>query len=162
VAESASWLIPEVRGASWLGKACVRTCAKAVDGLARLARRAGSATGKGGVLVEGAGSGTRTLRFRPNAQDPNWGLTKGHLGKHLFGSGSKSLKTIDPGGNPDVWRNHIQDLAGRPATTQHSSGIQDIIGTFPKTGGPGTFRFGIRISPRSDGAYDLVTLLTKQ
>ena len=115
-----------------------------------------------GVLVDGAGTGTRTLRFRPNADDPNWGLTKAHLDKHLFGSGSKSLSTIDPGGNPDLWRHYIQDLAGRPVTNQLGSGIQDIIGTFPKAGGSGSFNFGIRIAPRSDGADDLVTLLTKQ
>jgi hypothetical protein len=34
------------------------------------------ATKAEGVLIDGAGSGTRTLRFRPNADDANWGLTK--------------------------------------------------------------------------------------
>ena len=117
---------------------------------------------KPGVLVEGAGTGTRTLRFRPNAADLKWGLTKAHLNKHLFGTGPNSLRTIDPAGNPDLWRNYIQDLAGRAVTRQLNGGMQDIIGTFPKSGGSGSFKFGIRISPRSDGTHDLVTLLTRQ
>jgi hypothetical protein len=114
------------------------------------------------VLVPGAGSGTRAINFKPNAADPNWGLTSQHLNKHLFGSGKNSLSQIDAAGNPDLWRNYIQDLAGRPATSTLKGGIEDIIGTFPKADGSGTFQFGIRISPSSDGSFDLVTLLTKQ
>lgn len=56
----------------------------------------------------------------------------------------------------------MQDLAGRPATTIKLSGIEYVIGTFPRTGGTGTFKFGIRIAPNGDGGWDLVTLLTKQ
>jgi hypothetical protein len=123
--------------------------------------RAGAAGGEG-VLVEGAGSGTRVINFRPDAADPNWGLTSAHLEKHLFGSGPLSLSTIDPGGNPDLWFSYIQDLASRPATATLKGGIEDIIGTFPKTGGNGTFQFGIRIAPAGNGTFDLVTLLTKQ
>lgn len=41
-------------------------------------------------------------------------------------------------------------------------GVEDIIGTFPKADGTGPFRFGIRIAPRGDGSFDLITLLTKQ
>ncbi len=114
------------------------------------------------VLVPGAGSGTRAINFKPNAADPNWGLTSQHLNKHLFGSGKNSLSQIDAAGNPDLWRSYIQELAGRPATSTLKGGIEDIIGTFPKADGSGTFQFGIRISPSSDGAFDLVTLLTKQ
>jgi hypothetical protein len=40
--------------------------------------------------------------------------------------------------------------------------VQDVIGTFPKAGGGGTFQLGIRIAPKGDGTFDLVTLLTKQ
>lgn len=115
-----------------------------------------------GVLVEGAGSGTRTINFRPNAADPNWGLTQRHLNKHLFGSGQHSLSTIDAAGNPALWTDYIQDLAGRPVTKTTSNGMQDIIGTFPLADGSGTFQFGIRIAPNTDGTFDLITLLTRQ
>jgi hypothetical protein len=39
---------------------------------------------------------------------------------------------------------------------------EDIVGTFPKADGTGTFQFGIRIRDNGDGTFDLVTLLTKQ
>jgi hypothetical protein len=122
----------------------------------------GSCVATEAVLVTGAGSGTRAINFKPNAADPNWGLTSQHLDKHLFGSGKNSLSQIDAAGSPDLWRNYIQDLAGRPATSTLKGGIEDIIGTFPKADGSGTFQFGIRISPASDGSFDLITLLTKQ
>lgn len=114
------------------------------------------------VLVQGAGRGTRAINFRPNAADPKWGLTRAHLDKHLFGSGSKSLSSIDPAGNSDIWFGYMQELASRPATATLKNGVEDIICTFPRTGGGGTFRFGIRIAPGEGGAFDLVTLLTKQ
>ena len=113
------------------------------------------------VLVEGAGSGTRPLNVRPSAVDPNWGLTGAHVDKHLFGSGPSALRQIDAAGNPDVWRDHIQDLAGRPVTRTLKGGVEDIVGTFPKADGSGTFQFGIRIAPSPDGTWDLVTLLTR-
>jgi RHS repeat-associated protein len=113
-------------------------------------------------IVQGAGTTTRKINFRPSNVDPKWGLTAQHLNKHLFGSGNKSLKTIDPGGNASVWTGYLQDLASRPVTSTTSNGMQDIIGTFPKANGSGTFQFGIRLSPRPDGTFDLVTLLTKQ
>jgi hypothetical protein len=115
-----------------------------------------------GVPVPGAGCGTRNINFRPGAADPNWGLTSQHIQKHLFGEGGHALKQIDPAGNPDQWVGYIQDLAGRPATANLSNGVQDVIGTFPKAGGGGTFQLGIRIAPKGDGTFDLVTLLTKQ
>jgi hypothetical protein len=85
-----------------------------------------------GIRIDQAGSGTRTINFKPDAADPNWGLTRAHLEKHLFGDGPMSLRTIDPGGNPDLWFKYIQELAGRPTTATLKGGIEDIIGTFPK------------------------------
>ena len=54
------------------------------------------------------------------------------------------------------------DLAARPPTTNLGNGIEDIVGTFPKSDGVGTFKFGIRISRRDDGTFHLVTLPTRQ
>lgn len=110
----------------------------------------------------GAGVTTRKINWRPNADDTNWGLTSTHLNKHMFGNSKYSLSKIDPGGNADVWRGYMQDLASRPATGTTTNGMLDIIGTFPRTGGGGNFQFGIRLSPGSDGSFDLITLLTKQ
>lgn len=47
-------------------------------------------------------------------------------------------------------------------TTTREGGIQDIMGTFEKTDGSGKFRLGIRISPKDEGSFDLVTVLTIQ
>jgi hypothetical protein len=122
----------------------------------------GDVAAKTGFNIVPGGSGTRAINFKPNAADPNWGLTSAHLNKHMFGTGKNSLRTIDAGGNPDLWRNYMQDLAGRPVTNTLKGGIEDIIGTFPRADGSGTFQFGIRIAPSSNGSYDLVTLLTRQ
>lgn len=73
-----------------------------------------------------------------------------------------SLRIIDPEGNVDQWVGYIQKLASRPATATLKNGIEDIIGTFPKAGGSGNFKFGIRIAPGEGGTFDLVTLLTRQ
>ncbi|MFK4089365.1 RHS repeat-associated core domain-containing protein [Kribbella sp. NPDC020789] len=108
------------------------------------------------------GARTRTINFRPSASDARWGLTRQHLNKHLFGSGRHSLRTIDPAGTTDQWVGYIQDLARRPSTAQLNDGIEDIVGTFPKADGSGTFQLGIRISPLGDGTFDLVTVLTRQ
>ena len=54
------------------------------------------------------------------------------------------------------------NLEARSATTNLGNRIEDIVGTFPKSDGVGTFKFGIRISRRDDGTFDLVTLLTRQ
>lgn len=115
-----------------------------------------------GFELVGDGAATRVVNYRPDVSDPNWGLSRYHLDKHLFGSGKYSLRQIDPGGNTDVWFGYMQELAGRDATSTLKGGIEDIIGVFPKTGGGGTFRFGIRIAPHGDGSWDLVTLLTGQ
>jgi len=37
-----------------------------------------------------------------------------------------------------------------------------VIAAIPKADGLGSFQFGIRFSPNSDGTFDLITLLTKQ
>ncbi|MFC9693326.1 DUF6531 domain-containing protein [Kribbella sp. NPDC056951] len=108
------------------------------------------------------GAGTRTINVRPKSADPRWGLTRQHLNKHVFGSGRHSLQTIDPAGNTDQWVGYLQELASRPSTAQLNNGIEDIVGTFPKANGSGTFQLGIRISPRGDGTFDLVTVLTRQ
>ena len=121
-----------------------------------------AATKTDGVLIEGAGSATRVIRYRPDALDPKWGLTRRHMDKHLTGPGRLSLRQIDPAGHMDLWRDYMQDLAGRPPTAYLDDDVQDILGTFPKADGSGEFRFGIRVAPNSDGEWDLVTLLTKQ
>jgi hypothetical protein len=65
-------------------------------------------------------------------------------------------------GNVDLWRSYMQDLASRPVTGTTTNGMHDIIGTFPKADGTGTFQLGLRLSPNSDGTFDLITLLTRQ
>jgi hypothetical protein len=114
------------------------------------------------IPVPGSGTSTRRINVRPHASDPNWGLTRKHLDKHMFGNGPHSLRTIDPSGTTEQWRDHMQDLASRPATTVYDSGVEDVIGEFAKADGSGTFKFGIRIAPKGDGSWDLVTLLTRQ
>jgi hypothetical protein len=123
---------------------------------------AGAATKVDGVLVEGAGSATRVIRYQPGALDPRWGLTRRHMDKHLTGTGPHSLRQIDPDGQMDLWRGYMQDLASRPPTAHLNNDVQDIVGTFPKADGSGEFRFGIRVAPNADGEWDLVTLLTRQ
>ncbi|UUW92396.1 HINT domain-containing protein [Pimelobacter simplex] len=110
----------------------------------------------------GPGVVTRKINWRPNAADPNWGLTGTHMNKHLFGNSNYSLSKIDSGGNADIWRGYMQDLASRPRTGTTTNGMIDIVGTFPRAGGGGNFQFGIRLSPNSNGSFDLITLLTKQ
>lgn len=102
-----------------------------------------------GVLVDAAGSGTLTINSRPNAADPIWGLTQSHVNKHLVVPGKNSLRQIDLGGSPDIWRN------------SRKNGVEEVICAFPRTGS-GTFQFGIRIAPGSSGTWDLITLLAKQ
>jgi hypothetical protein len=115
-----------------------------------------------GELVEGAGLSTRKVNFNPKGANPNWGLTPAHLEKHVTGSGAFSLKTIDPMGNTAIWVEHLQDLAQRTKTGTTSNGMVDIVGDFAKADGSGTFKLGIRLSPKPDGTFDLITLLTKQ
>jgi hypothetical protein len=125
------------------------------------ARAPSDAAAKNGVPL-GPGVTTRKINWRPNAADPNWGLTGTHVNKHLFGNSKYALNKIDPGGNADIWRGYMQDPASRPATGTTSNRMLDIVGTFPRTGGSGSFQFGIRLAPGSDGSFDLITLLTQQ
>lgn len=115
-----------------------------------------------GFEIAGGGTETRNIDYTTNVQDPNWGLTQAHLDKHMFGSGKYSLSAIDPLGNSDIWVGYMQDLAGMPVTTHLKNGVEDIMGTFPLTGGGGNFQLGIRIAPNVSGGWDLITLLTKQ
>jgi len=103
---------------------------------------------------------TRRLVWRSRS-DSRWGLTRKHLNKHLFSEGKWSLRTIDPGGNPDIWFGYLQELASRPATEIHSNGVEDVVVLFPKTHGVETFQLGIRFWP-SGQSYEFVTLLTGQ
>ncbi|MGI8665834.1 MAG: hypothetical protein ACR2N4_07375 [Jatrophihabitans sp.] len=129
---------------------------------ARQSARDATANSDKGFVAVGGGDVTRRVNYRPHAPDPRWGLTKTHLDKHLFGSGKFSLSRIDPGGNVEMWTGYMQDLAGRAVSNTSKDGIIDIIGDFPRSGGSGTFRFGLRLSRDADGTYDLVTLLTRQ
>ena len=38
----------------------------------------------------------------------------------------------------------------------------DIIRSFPRADGSGTFKMGVRLAPKPDGTFDLITVLTKQ
>jgi RHS repeat-associated protein len=113
-----------------------------------------------GEFIQLGGSTIRNINLRPGTQ--GWGLTLSHIQKHLFGSGPTSLKTLDPSGNPSIWANHITELYNSPVTSTTSNGMLDIIKTFPKADGSGTFQLGLRLSPKPDGTFDLVTILTKQ
>jgi len=90
----------------------------------------------------------------------DWGFSPVHLDKHFFGTTSYSLSRIDPAGTTDTWLSHFRALGTRPVTTLRSSGAQDIMGKFEKTDGSGSFKLGLRIMPRDDGTFDLVTFLT--
>jgi hypothetical protein len=148
-------LAPAVRKLRLFGPS---TVAHASTGL----RTADEATVVPHPTIVGEGTGTRRINFKPHAPDPNWGLTRMHITKHLFGDDELSLSVIDPAGTTDRWVGHIQDLARRPATNIRRDGIEEIVGEFPKADGSGTFLFGLRLSPKLDGTHDLVTLLTGQ
>ena len=111
--------------------------------------------------VPGA-SYSRLVNCTPEGVDPEWGMTSIHIEKHFLGDGPFSLSRIDPGGRVETWLGHMRELATRPYTALRNDNIQDIMGKFPRTDRSGTFRFGLRVSPRNDGTYDLVTVLTAQ
>ena len=142
--------------------------AVAPEGFLRLigsGKTAGQMFADASKAARGAGGrirGTRSIEYKPAAQDPNWGLTPTHVEKHLFGPGRYSLSQIDSAGNAELWINYIQDLAGREATSLLKNGVEDIIGIFPLADGSGSFLLGIRIAPNAKGSYDLITLLTRQ
>jgi len=113
-------------------------------------------------VIVGKAVTTRSINYRPRVPDKNWGLRHGHVRKHLFGPGPSPLSALDPSGNTDRWRAMLQELASRPPTHVRPRGIEDVVGTFEKADGSGTFKLGIRLSRANDGSYDLVTLLTRQ
>ena len=105
---------------------------------------------------------SRVVNCAPRGVDPEWGMTDIHIEKHFLGEGPFSLSKIDPTGNVDTWLGHLRELATRPYTALRNDNIQDIMGKFPKTDGTGTFRLGLRVSPKDDGTFDFVTVLTAQ
>ena len=110
-----------------------------------------------------SGPTPRKVLFRPNnPATPGWGLTPKHLDKHFFGSGPTALRQIDPGGTADKWAKHLAELIRSPVTSTTSNGMHDIIKTFPRADGSGTFKMGVRLAPKADGTFDLITVLTKQ
>ncbi len=113
------------------------------------------------VHVVGQGSTVRKVGLR-SAIDPKWGLTKKHLNKHFFGNSKFALKKIDPGGTADKWKQHLADLYNAPVTGTTSNGMLDIVKTFQRADGSGSFKMGIRLFDHGDGTFDLVTVLTKQ
>jgi RHS repeat-associated protein len=105
----------------------------------------------------------RRVRFRPSdPANPGWGLTPTHLRKHFFGSQPTALEQIDPGGTADKWAQHLAELIHSPVTGTTSNGMLDIIKSFPRADGSGTFKLGVRLAPRPDGTCTLITVLTKQ
>lgn len=112
----------------------------------------------------GAAADTRVVNCSPGRArvDPKWGLTAAHIEKHFLGEDDFSLSLIDRAGNVETWLNHLRELARRAPTKTFDDGVQDVVGTFSKTDGSGSFRLGLRISPRDDGSFDLVTVLTGQ
>ncbi len=89
----------------------------------------------------------RVINCKPR-RGSDWGFSPVHLDKHFFGTTAFSLSRIDPGGNDETWLGHLRELATRPVTALRSDGIQDIMGKFPKADGSGTFRLGLRLSPK--------------
>jgi hypothetical protein len=112
--------------------------------------------------LSGNATQPRVINYTPTGGRGRWGLTEKHLEKHFFGSGKLSLSTIDPGGNAETWASQLQELATRPSSKTLNDGIQDVMGTFERSDGSGHFTLGIRISPKDDGTFDLVTVLTSQ
>jgi len=113
-------------------------------------------------IVE-SGPSPRSVRFLPNdPANPGWGLTSSHLKKHFFGNKSTALRQIDPGGTGDKWAQHLAELIHSPVSGTTSNGMLDIIKSFPRADGSGTFKMGVRLAPKPDGTFDLITVLTKQ
>ncbi|HEX7107535.1 MAG TPA: hypothetical protein VF218_16330 [Acidothermaceae bacterium] len=151
--------------APWAGSKLVGKAARLLSNPTRVAAntvpRAEGATASYPVVLE-KGAKTRSINFRPTTADPNWGLRRGHVRKHIFGPGPSPLVELDPAGTTDRWRDLIQELASRPTTARRAGGIEEIVGVFAKADGSGTFKLGIRLSRVADGSFDLVTLLTRQ
>jgi hypothetical protein len=137
----------------------------------RAERRAALEEVRPNFVLGEAGPAQRKINFLPHADDPKWGLTEKHVAKHLFGNKEDAielvddtfaLKNVDPGGNAAKWLEHLTDLARSSATATKNDGIFDVVKEFPRADGNGTFRMGVRLKPKGDGTFDLVTILTKQ
>jgi hypothetical protein len=110
--------------------------------------------------LPGAPSDARVINCAPHPAHSDWGFSPVHTDKHFFGTGPYSLSTIDPAGTTEIWLSHLRELGTRPVTTLRSNGMQDIKGKFEKADGSGRFKLGIRLMPKDDGTFDLVTVLT--
>ena len=119
------------------------------------------AASKSTDFVLGIGSVIRKVNIKRGAEI-GWGLTPAHLKKHLFGNGKDSLSTIDPAGNADIWAQNLSQLFSSPVTGKTGNGMLDIISQFPKADGSGMYNMGIRLAPKADGTFDLITVLTRQ
>jgi Pretoxin HINT domain len=114
------------------------------------------------TIVE-SGPSPRSVRFRPqDPANPGRGLTQAHLKKHFFGSKPTALQQIDPGGTADEWSQYLAELIRSPVTGSTSNGMLDIVKLFPRADGSGLFKLGVRLAPKPDGTFDLITVLTKQ
>jgi hypothetical protein len=107
----------------------------------------------------GATGELRVINCKPR-RGSDWAFSPVHLDKHFFGTSSYSLSRIDPAGTTELWLNHLRALGTRPVTKLRSNGMQDIVGKFEKADGSGRFKLGLRIMPKNDGTFDLVTFLT--
>ena len=125
--------------------------------------KVGIPTSQPNFAIISSGIAPRNVRFLPsNPANPGWGLTPSHLEKHFFGNTSSALKQIDPGATADKWAQHLAELIHSPVTNTTSNGMLDIIKTFARANGSGRFKMGVRLAPKPDGTFDLITVLTKQ
>jgi hypothetical protein len=119
----------------------------------------------GDFVIQNPTPPPRRVRARPRTSADtkgNWGLRTVHMDKHFFGESHYALKQIDPGGNPDRWSQNVAILYSMPETVRRPDGIVEVFGRFPRSDGSGFYTMGVRLHERSDGAYDLVTVLTRQ
>ena len=68
-----------------------------------------------------------------------------------------------PAATLETWLGHLRELATRPTTKHWPNGIQDIMGKFAESQmDPASSNSACGLSPKSDGTFDLVTVLTSQ
>jgi hypothetical protein len=105
----------------------------------------------------------RRASYLPQNPDPKWGLRRYHLNKHVHGSGKFALRQVDPQGNDEIWNRYFQQLLSMPEWSESGEkGAFNVFGVFPRADGSGQFLLGIRLSPRPDGSFDVITILTQQ
>ncbi len=170
-----AYLLPKTaQAAAWGGTTAAAELAidGQVDPIA-VATSAGVAFG-GAVLADGLArwlptsthpaapvSVERSVNYRSEI-DSKWGLSDYHLNKHFYEHPKYALTFIDPGGDAQMWLSHMAELAQRTPTQVHPDGMLDIVGIFRRTNGSGSFSMGVRLFPKQDGSFDLVTMLTRQ